>query len=508
MEKIVREPNMDISIKTGKPGNVRTGLLAVFLFKENRTADGWLKEFDELSGGRISALFKLRDFSGDLNETAALYMPDTAKIKRILLIGMGKKRDFNEEKARQVFGTAAKAAKKIKLKRFTVCLTGIDASGIPKKELAFAAVESAILSLYSFTEYKTEDAGEIFNVKEMTLYDTRRIYLNEIRDSVVEAELVAEAACYARDLAAHPGNVATPAYLADEAVSLAQESGLACTVFDAGELEKMNMNALLAVARGSHQPPRLIVLEYSCGKKKPETVAIVGKGLTFDAGGISIKPSKKMEEMKYDMCGAAAVLGVMKIVARLQPPVNVIGIIASAENLPGGGATKPGDIIKTYAGLTVEIINTDAEGRLVLSDALAYGIGQYKPDAVIDIATLTGAVIVALGHYATGMLGNNAAFLKKVAAAGEKAGEMVWELPIYPEFDEHIKSDVADIKNNDGPGAGTIFGAAFLKKFVGKIPWVHLDIAGTAWDVKEKSYIPKGPTGVGVRLLSRLLKDW
>ena len=271
------------------------------------------------------------------------------------------------------------------------------------------------------------------------------------------------------------------------------------------------MYALLGVAKGSSEPPRLIILEYNCGHAKrdsADTIALVGKGLTFDSGGISIKPSKKMEEMKYDMCGAAAVLGIMKLVKQLRPPVNVIGVVASAENLPSGKALKPGDIVTTYSGLTVEVINTDAEGRLVLSDALAYTIDKFKPDAVIDLATLTGAVIVALGHYATGMLGNNPALLKKVMTAAQKSGEMVWELPIYPEFDEHLKSDVADIKNSDGPGAGTIFGAAFLRKFVKKTPWVHLDIAGTAWDVKEKSYLPKGPTGVGVRLLARLLKDW
>lgn len=499
---------MNISVKTGKFKNLQTHLLAVFLFEETRSVDGWLKELDSITGNRLSEILRMRDFKGELNETLLIYAPEKSRIRRVLLIGMGKRREFNAEKALQVFGTASRAARDKKLKRFTLCLAGIDAAELTKKELAHAAAEGAVLSLYQFTKFKTEDKKKYTTVNKVMLFDLRRTHLEDLCAGVERGKLFAEAACYARDLASNPGNVVTPTYLANEAEVIARENGLKCSVFDEKKLQQLKMNALLGVAKGSNEPPRLIILEYNCGNNKADTIALVGKGLTFDSGGISIKPSKKMEEMKYDMCGAAAVLGVMKLVKQLQPPVNVIGIVASAENLPGGRALKPGDIVTTYSGLTVEVINTDAEGRLILSDALAYTIDTFKPDAVIDLATLTGAVIVALGHYATGMLGNNPGMLKKVMNAAQKSGEMVWELPIYPEFDEHLKSDVADIKNSDGQGAGTIFGAAFLRKFVKKTPWVHLDIAGTAWDVKEKSYLPKGPTGVSVRMMARLLKEW
>jgi len=503
-----RSYTVEIIVKTGKLLNIRTNLMAVFLFQENRKVEEWLNELDILSERRISDFLKLRDFKGDLNETSLLYMPENANIRRVMFVGLGKKREFDTEKARQVFGTASKTAQSIKLKRFMLCLAGMEQSGISKRQLAHVAAEGILLSLYKFTAYKSKDDKNGDSVKQVYLFDTRRMYLDDIRYGVEEGVSVGEAVCYARDLASHPANIVTPEYLADEARKIAKKNDLTCTIFTPKELKEKNMNAILGVSQGSKKEPRLIVLEYACGNKQAETIALVGKGLTFDSGGISIKPAKKMEEMKYDMCGAAAVLGTMKIVKQLSPRINVIGVIASAENMPGGAAIKPGDIIKTYSGVTVEIINTDAEGRLVLCDALSYTINSSKPDAVIDIATLTGSVIIALGHFATGMLGNNAALLKKVTAAGKNAGEMVWELPLYPEYDEHIKSDYADIKNSDGHGAGAIFGGTFLKRFVGKTPWVHLDIAGTAYDVKEKPYLPKGPTGVGVRLFSDLIKNW
>ena len=499
---------MKITVKTGKLENLRAELLAVFLFQEVRSVAGWLKNLDLVSGTRLSEIFQLGDFKGELNETLIVHNPPKSGIRRIALVGLGKKRDFDSEIARQAFGTAANTAGKMKIKRLVCCIAGTDTEKLTIKALAHAAVEGAVLSQYRFTKFKTENKKQITNVESLQLFGLTGAHTKELRSGAEEGNLFAEGTLFARDLAANPGNVVTPAYLAEEARSLAKENGLKCAVFDEKKLRELKMNALLGVAQGSKVEPRLIILEYRGDKKNAKTVALVGKGVTFDTGGTSLKPSRKMEEMKYDMSGAAAVLGVMKIVNQLQPSVNVVGVITSAENMPGGGALKPGDVITAYSGTTVEVINTDAEGRLILCDALAYTIDTFKPDAIIDIATLTGAVVVALGHYATGMLGNKAGLLKKLTEAGKNTGEMVWELPIYPEFDEHIKSDTADIKNSNGPGGGAIFGAAFLQKFVGKTPWAHLDIAGTAWDVKEKSYIPKGPTGVGVRLLAQLLKDW
>lgn len=498
---------MEILIKTGKLQNIRTNFLAVFLFQENRRVEGWIKVLDDMSGGRISTLFRLRDFKGELIETSLLYFPDDASIRRLLIVGMGKKRDFDLEKARQVFGTAAKFAETKNLKRITLSLSGLDSTGYSRKDLAKAVAESTVMSLYRFKEYKTEKDEKTSPV-QASIYDARRVHLEELREGADDGSRYAAGVCYARDLASHPGNVVTPSYLADEARKIAGENGYKCTILGEEELKKNKMNTILSVGQGSRKESKLIILEYDCGIPEAEKVALVGKGITFDTGGISIKPSKKMEEMKFDMCGAAAVLGTMKVLSDLKPEVNITAVVASAENMPDGEATRPGDIIRTYSGKTVEVINTDAEGRLVLCDALSYTIEKYKPDAIIDIATLTGAVIVALGHYASGMLGTNQQLIKKISAAAEQSGDAVWELPLYPEYDEHLKSDFADIRNSNGPGAGTIFGGAFLKQFVGKTPWVHLDIAGTAWDVKEKSYLPKGPTGFGVRLFLQLIQNW
>src|SRR5690242_4681769 len=300
-----------------------------------------------------------------------------------------------------------------------------------------------------------------------------------------------------------PGNVCTPAYLADRAKQLADEYGFTLTVFDRAQLQREGMGALLAVAQGSAQEPRFIVLEYR-GAGEAAPVALVGKGVTFDSGGISIKPAQNMEDMKFDMSGAAAVLGTFEVLGRLKPKVNVVGIIPSTENLPSGTAVKPGDVVKSHLGKTIEIINTDAEGRLILCDALSY-LRRYKPAAVIDIATLTGAVVVALGAHAIGAMGTDEALLAEVRDAGERSGERCWPLPLWDDYRDMLKSDTADVKNSGGRGAGSITGGWFLKEFVEGYPWVHLDIAGTAYTEGEAPHQTKGPTGVGVRLFSELI---
>lgn len=327
-----------------------------------------------------------------------------------------------------------------------------------------------------------------------------------ILDVVQKTSIITDAVFFARDLVSAPANEMTPSILAAHAQKLAKKKNVSCRVLDQGKMKALGMNALLGVAAGSHQPPKLIILEYAGGKKGVPPIALVGKGLTFDSGGISIKPAEKMDEMKTDMAGGAAVLAVIRAAADLKLPVNIVGLVPATENMSGGSALKPGDILKSYSGRTIEVLNTDAEGRLILADALSYA-SKYKPSAIIDIATLTGACIVALGEDVIGMLGTDDRMKKGIREAADVTGEMVWELPLWDHYHELIKSDIADYKNTAGRLGGAITGAAFLSNFAGDHPWVHLDIAGPAWTTKDKAYIPRGASGVTVRLLVEFLRQ-
>ncbi|OGW28812.1 MAG: aminopeptidase, partial [Nitrospinae bacterium RIFCSPLOWO2_12_FULL_47_7] len=377
-----------------------------------------------------------------------------------------------------------------------------------KSDLARAITEGICLALYHFDLYKSKPEENGSRVNEIVLLAPSS-RLTAVRESVDEARVIASAVWLARDLTVHPSNKATPTYLAKAANDMARKCGIVCRVLDANEIKKLGMGLLLGVARGSHEPAKLIVLEYFGGKKKRAPVVIVGKGVTFDTGGISLKQAQGMDEMKMDMSGGAVTIGVMQAVAGLKLPINVVGVVPATENMPGGSAIKPGDVLTSLSGKTVEVLNTDAEGRLILADALTYAIRQYKPKAIIDLATLTGACIIALGHHAAAILGNNAGLIEKLRQSGTSAGERLWELPLWEEYEKAMKSDVADLKNIGGAnvGAGTITGAAFLKSFVEDCPWAHLDIAGTAWTSEERPCVPKGPAGFGVRLLLHYLQN-
>jgi leucyl aminopeptidase len=318
--------------------------------------------------------------------------------------------------------------------------------------------------------------------------------------------IITEAVCGARDLVNGPSNKITPTLLAEKAQQIAKDHGMEIQVLEVSQAEAMGMGAFTAVAKGSQEPGKFIILEHNKSKGF-DTIALIGKGITFDSGGISIKPSEGMERMKDDMSGAAAVLAMMQAASKLQIPLHLVGIIPATENLPSGKAYKPGDVLKTLSGQTVEVISTDAEGRLILSDALTYSL-RYQPKAIIDLATLTGACVIALGDFVIGLFGNDASLLKRIEEASEKTGEKVWRLPLWDEYFEYLKSDVADFRNVGTRAAGAIIGGIFLSKFVEKIPWVHLDIAGPASIEKERPYIPKGGTGAGVRLVIQLLRDW
>jgi leucyl aminopeptidase len=372
------------------------------------------------------------------------------------------------------------------------------------QQLAQAQAEGLLLGLYDFNLYKTETKPPVKTLNRATWVIGDRRLLPVVQDALERAAITADATMLARDLGNHPSNVATPSKLAELAQELAGAHKLRCTIMERAEMERLGMGALVGVARGSNEPPKLIVIEYKGGPAGEPPIVLVGKTITFDTGGISLKPSENMEQMKDDMSGGAAVLAAIQAAARLKLPVHLIGLLPATENMPSGTAQKPGDIVKTLSGLTVEVINTDAEGRLILADALTYA-GRFKPKAIVDIATLTGACGVALGKHAIGLMGTAPRLVAALKEAGEATGERTWEMPLWEPYYDQIKSQVADLQNVGGRYGGTITAGAFLSKFVGDHPWAHLDIASTAWIDEARPYTPKGVTGVGVRLLIEFL---
>jgi leucyl aminopeptidase len=403
-------------------------------------------------------------------------------------------------------GKAAQSVRDLGLSSFCTPLIATGLKGISPAEIAQTMVEGALLGLYQFNVYKTEAKDSAKSVQEFTFLDENGRRLNEIRKGIHLGQILAEATNLARDLGNYPSNYITPTRLGEMAQGIAGELGLECEVLEKPQLEALGMGAFLGVAKGSQEPAKFIILKYTGEKPGSRPIALVGKTITFDTGGISIKPSEKMEQMKYDMMGGASVLCAIKATAQLKLPVHVVAFLPATENMPSGSAMKPGDVVKTLSGKTVEVINTDAEGRLILADALTYAT-RYRPTAIVDLATLTGACTVALGHHAIGLLGNHTGLLDVIKKAAHTTGERVWELPLWEDYYEQIKSDVADLKNVGGRGGGTITAAAFLSKFVGDYPWAHLDIASTAWAEENRPYIPKGVTGIGIRLLVNFLMD-
>jgi len=362
------------------------------------------------------------------------------------------------------------------------------------------------LAAYSFDQYLSDNDKKPATMEEGLLLVEDKAALDEARVKVNAAITICAGACFARDLVNQPGNTKSPAYLAEQALAMSAEDGIECTVLEADQLRQEGFGALLGVAQGSCRDPRLIVLEYRGGDQAQQPIALVGKGVVFDAGGISLKPAEKMDEMKMDMAGGAAVLGTFKAAAALQLPINLVGIVPAVENLPSGTAYRPGDILTSLSGKTIEVLNTDAEGRLILADALSY-VARFNPRVVIDLATLTGACIIALGNHASAILGNHEGLVKQLLGAGERCGERIWQLPLWDNYSQQIKSGVADVKNVGGRPAGTITAAAFLQTFASDYTWAHLDIAGTAWQEKDRDYLSQGGTGVGVRLLIEYLRQ-
>ncbi len=467
-----------------------------------------------IGGKELKNAIALGDFKGESNDSLLIYPTAQGKQKssarRVLILGFGKSHNKSltelREQCRVTGGTIAVKAAKLKAERICLCLPSFKT--MKNDDVVECVLEGILLGDYRFLKYKKTDRKDAAytGIREIIIYAASGF--KAMRHSMDKAGLVAIAAKEARDMANEPGNGWTPESFARYGRKLARRYKMRCTVLGKNDLKRAKMGGILAVNRGSSEPPRMVILEHRTSKKHAETILIVGKGLTFDSGGVSLKPSAGMQDMKYDMCGGAAVLSTMRVIGEEKPDVNVVAIIPSTDNMAGSSALKPGDIIRHYGGTTSEIVNTDAEGRLILADALAYGIKKFKPTCVVDLATLTGAVIVGLGHHRTGLLGNNQSLVDRLLAAGENSGEPLWQLPLDEEYTRQIDSDVAEIKNTGGKPAGTITAAAYLQKFVGNTPWSHMDIAGTAWDFTDKSYIPKGPSGTGVRTLVDLIRNW
>ncbi|MCG8552949.1 MAG: leucyl aminopeptidase [Desulfobacterales bacterium] len=466
---------------------------------------------------QVKKAFELKDFSGKAAEQILFYPAAGSKISaaRVLVLGTG---DVNKAKdkgdaldmLREAGGQVAKVCASVKAKEAVICLPApkhLSGALTDPQASAAALAEGVILGDYRFDKYKESTKKKTDYPGLAAIKFVCSENLNLIRQGIEKAKNAAFAACTARDMANEPGNHWTSADFAAYAKQLAADTGLGYRCIEKKEMEQMGMGGILAVNLGSHVPARMVILEY-LPEACTETILLVGKGLTFDSGGISIKPSAGMEDMKYDMCGGAAVMCAMQAVAQEKPDTGVVAIVPATDNMSGSRAVHPGDIITHYNGVTSEVINTDAEGRLILADALAWGIETFKPTCVVDAATLTGAVIIGLGHHYTGLVSNNDALVKALESAGHLAGEPVWRLPLNKNYEKQIESKVADIKNTGGKPAGTITAAAYLSNFVGKTPWAHLDIAGTAWDFTEKAYIPKGPSGTATRTFINLVRNW
>ncbi len=499
---------MHINVVQGTLQDMSAGAIVVNVFEGVTNPGGATGAVDRALNGQISELLQQGDFCGKRKEVTVLYTRGALPAPRVILVGLGKAEALTLEGVREAAAVAANQAHKLGVTSLATIVHGAGVGGLDAQAAAEATVEGTLLGLYRFNEFKTRDEdNQKPELETLTLVEYDAAKLDAMRAGALTGEILAQATNFARDLINRPANVATPSHLAAEAQRIAAETGLRCTVLTPEEMEAIGMRLLLSVARGSHEPARFIILEHNAERTDLPTVALVGKAITFDTGGISLKPSEGMEAMRSDMSGGAAVMGALYAAARLNLPLHVIGLIPATENMPGGRATKPGDIVRSLKGLTVEIINTDAEGRLILADALTYA-GQFKPQAVVDIATLTGACVIALGHAAAGVMGDTE-LVEKLRAAGEHSGDRVWPLPLFDEYKEQLKSDLADLKNVGGRPGGALTAGMFLKQFVpDDVAWAHVDMAGMGLEEKGRPHVPKGGAGYGVRLFVDLLRNW
>ncbi len=494
---------MDIKIKRGSVSDEKSDA-AVFMLFEGERPKGALAGIDGILGGVISRSIASGEFTGKRDETALFHNPGKTGPARIIIAGMGKRDKFTPDSLMRAAGAAAGLAGKSALKEISAHSDPPEAMSAHR--FASLIAQGMLLALYNFDRFKKTESDKK-RVKSLTLLASDRAMEAALKKGAVEGRIIADSVNFAKDMINAPANEMTPSVMASRAKAAAKDVGLKLKVLEADDCKKLGMGAFLGVATGSKQPPKFIVMEYQGGKpvdRRQGPYVIIGKGITFDSGGISIKPSEGMEKMKYDMAGAGAVIAAIRCAAALKLPVNLVAIAPCTENMPGGAALKPGDMVRAMNDKTIEIISTDAEGRLVLADALCYA-SRYKPRAVIDIATLTGACVIALGDFAIGLMGNDRGLIDEVVKAGDAANERAWELPMWDEYLDAMKGDVTDLRNVGGRKAATVTAGKFLQEFV-DYPWVHLDIAGTAWEEKGRPYCPRGATAIGVRLIVEFLK--
>jgi leucyl aminopeptidase len=487
----------ETTVAATTPATVETPLLGIAV-PQGTSLPGSLGELDRATGGALTRLYAAGDFSGKRDETAVLY--PTGPVGRIVLVGLGKVEGTSPPDVRRAAAIVAKRARSLGAPSGAFYLAAEGRGALAPRDAGQFTAEGLAQGAWIFTDLKKPPEDPKPVLERFTILAPEATAEVEAGHRIGAA--IGAGQTFTRGLQVLPGNVCTPTFLGKTAEELAQRHGFAVTVLDKAAIVREKMGALLSIAQGSAEEPRFIALEYKGSDAKP--VVLVGKGVTFDTGGISIKPAQNMEDMKFDMSGAAAVLGTFEMLGRLKPKVHVVGLIPSTENMPSGTAVKPGDVITSHFGKTIEMINTDAEGRLILCDALSYA-RRYQPAAVIDIATLTGAIVVALGHTASGLMGNDDALIEEVRAAGERAGERAWPLPMWDDYRDLMKSDIADVKNAGGRPAGSISAGWFLREFVDGFAWAHLDVAGTAYTEREEPGRVKGPTGIGVRLFSELV---
>lgn len=494
---------MEYFVKSGNPEKQRVGCVVVGIF-ERRKATEAAAVMDRVSGGAVSTAMRRGDMDGKLGNTLILHGLHGMFADRVMLVGLGRERDYGDNAARDAHIAAAKALHDTGAVDAVSYLTHLPIKGRDFHWNVRQAALATQASYYRFDQCRGAEARKKIPSKKLdrlTFDVPRRSDLPAGEKGLAEGLAIGNGMNYTKDLGNLPGNICTPTYLAEQAQALAKQyDSINTKVLEEADMQALGMGSLLSVSRGSRQPAKLIIMEYMNGPKGEKPVALVGKGLTFDAGGISIKPAAAMDEMKYDMCGGATVFGVMRAVAEMQLPINLVCVVPSSENLPDGDANKPGDIVTSMAGITIEVLNTDAEGRLILCDALTYVERNYDTDCVIDMATLTGACVIALGHHASGLFSNQSGLARALLNAGEEIGDRAWELPLWEDYQEQLKSPFADVANVGGREAGSITAASFLHRFTRKLKWAHLDIAGSAWKSS-----PKGASGRPVPLVAQFL---